>query len=232
MLERFALGRADRVIVATQDDANYLVENHRTPRSKISILPNPIDVVKFAPANGTRNNHPQNEYLFIGRLESEKRPELAAAAVALTDSGKLTFIGEGSLLPRLLKQFGDIQRIEFIGQVNNQLIPDHLRAASGLLMTSEYEGNPKAVLEAMACGVPVIAVRAPGIIDMIVDGVTGILCGESPEAIAEGMNRLNRDNTLRDTIVAGARELVVQNHSIQSIVRAEVEILNSIERDT
>jgi glycosyltransferase involved in cell wall biosynthesis len=99
-----------------------------------------------------------------------------------------------------------------------------LRAADG-----DSEGTPVAVLEASACGLPVVSTRHGGIIDAVIDGTSGFLVEEGDvEAMAEHMLRLVRDPGLAATLGAAGRRHIVDNYSAEkSLSRLRAVLLDA-----
>ena len=96
------------------------------------------------------------------------------------------------------------------------------------MLPSLYEGHPKALLEAMACGVPVIAADSPGIREVIRHGETGYLCGTSPDAIRDAIEALRSDCALRGRLGVAARKYVVDHFSLDRIAELEYALLQEV----
>jgi glycosyltransferase involved in cell wall biosynthesis len=102
---------------------------------------------------------------------------------------------------------------------------DLIGAADVLAHTSTREGLPLVLLETMARGVPIVAVAATGVSDLIQDGVTGLLVGErSPTAVAAALERVLDDEPLRRRIADGARAYVADHHSFETMVDEHVSV--------
>jgi glycosyltransferase involved in cell wall biosynthesis len=181
-------------------------------------IPNVVDVKtvrgraleeNFAQAKAFLETLPKDTLLImmIGWDDPVKNYPLAvAAAEILLASGPSTafaFVGPDpnrSDLQHLLKSYSG--RILLIRDAENPL--PLLRACGVLLMTSKKEGSPLAVLEAFALGKPVVGTNVGGINDLVKDDVNGILCNESPDAIAKAIARINSDEKLLSSLSAGA----------------------------
>lgn len=148
---------------------------------------------------------------FLGRLTEQKDPGLAVATMAqlATEGYRMEMIGGGEMESEVraeISQRGLDGSVSISGAVKREEALAKLRRAEAMLMTSEWEGLPVAVLEAMAIGVPVVASRVSGIPEIIEDGVDGVLVdSRDPADFAEGVRSLEGR---RQGIVAAAREKI------------------------
>ena len=101
-------------------------------------------------------------------------------------------------------------RIIFTGQVNYAEVPRYLRASDCFVFPSKREGLSKAVIEAMACGLPVICTSIPGVTeDMIDDGEDGIILADrNPADLAQAILRVKENETLRKKLSSNAIDKV------------------------
>ena len=103
-----------------------------------------------------------------------------------------------------------------------------LNRAEVFALPSKYEGNPKALLEAMACELPVIGVDAPGVRDVIQHGVNGMLCAQSEQDIATAIRTLLADASLRNRLGCQARLYVTDHHSQENIAIKEAKMIEQL----
>ncbi|HEC82896.1 MAG TPA: glycosyltransferase family 1 protein, partial [Firmicutes bacterium] len=117
---------------------------------------------------------------------------------------RMKIAGSGDYLPRLKKLascLGIDDRIEFLGFVNDSAKVAMLREAHVVVNPSSKEGWGVTVIEANACGTPVIASDVPGLRDAVVDGKTGFLVPYGDvKAFAEKIVRVLEDDTLRQQL--------------------------------
>ncbi len=160
--------------------------------------------------------------LFAGRLEKQKRPELfielAARLRRNLPDAKLNFqmVGDGSLRPSLERLASNLGltsgEISFLG-VQKEMA-DIYRRADILALTSEHEGTPNVMLEAMAYGIPVIAAKVGGVPEILTEEC-GILVDESDfEGFVKGTIRLITNRDLRFDLGRCGRQYVADNHSL------------------
>ena len=114
----------------------------------------------------------------------------------------------------------DIERyITFIGEVSNEQVPKYMATSDIFVLPSLSEGFPNVCLEAMASGLPVIATKVGGLVEIIRDGQNGFLVNpETPREIAEKISLLLEDDELRERISSNNMEMV-KDYSWQVVVR-------------
>lgn len=132
----------------------------------------------------------EERLLVVSALEPYKRVDLAIE-MANAKSLPLTIVGRGSDEPRLRAMSGP--SVTFAGRVDDAALLRHYRGARALLFP-QIEDFGIVAVEAQACGTPVVAFRAGGALDIVVDGVTGVLFDHAtPEALAEAVETVKQD---------------------------------------
>jgi glycosyltransferase involved in cell wall biosynthesis len=134
--------------------------------------------------------------LFAGRLVPWKRVELLIGAVARTSKTRLEIVGDGpeaAALRRCAEDQGVSERVQFLGSLPHDDVLTRMQSADVFVLASSYEGLPHVLIEALACGTPVVATRDAGTVDVIDDEVSGILVDPSPEAFADAFRELAAD---------------------------------------
>ena len=116
-------------------------------------------------------------------------------------------------------------RIQWAGQVPHAALPAALRRGRVFVMPSLYEGHPKALIEAMACGLAVVAADRPGLAEVVEHERTGLLCEPTPEALCAAIGRLLQDPALRQRLGAAARSAAVQRYSLDRVLELETAVL-------
>jgi len=179
------------------------------PNPKLNYVPNPLVLPERIP----RVDEREPLVLAVGRLVPQKRYDWLIRAFALCCRGRpswrLTIVGDGperSWLRELAAERGLIDRVELRGKLGD--VTPLYRAATCLVVTSEYEGTPNSALEAMSYGVPVIVPSScPGAAEVVRDGVSGLALSDSQDqTLADAIGRLMEDEVLRDRLTRGARE--------------------------
>lgn len=148
----------------------------------------PVRTDTFTPDPATPR---QSHWLAIGALVPYKRFDLAIAA-AKAAGAELTIIGDGPDRDRLLQLAGS--GVTFLGSVDEPALIEHLRRAR-LLIYPQVEDFGITAVEAQACGCPVLARRAGGALETVIDGTTGVLFeGDGPAEIARAADRVPPDS--------------------------------------
>lgn len=199
--------RADRIIATCSDEVVEL-KAMGIPAERISIAPCGVDLDLFpgsAPADPCDRTH---RILSVGRLVPRKGVDVVIRALSLIraagfrDVELLVVGGDGdatateadSEVRRLLAiavDQGVRQQVTFRGQVPRQAMPGIVRSADAVVCTPWYEPFGIVPLEAMACGIPVVAAAVGGLKDSVVDQVTGLLVPpRDPHATAGALIRL------------------------------------------
>jgi len=225
-LERHIFTQADRVVVTTPRIRQTILQRYQLPADRVFVIPNYVDTTLFIPAShGDR--HPAR-LCYIGRLEREKNPEALFEAIQGLDV-ELLVIGNGSLGTRLREQASQHRlSVQFLGNVPNRQLPDILNRASIFVMPSLLEGHPKALLEAMACGLPVIGTDVQGIRELIQHRETGYLCDCSPVGIRAAIREVLADRELQRGMGDSARKYVEEHFALEKIVKLELGLLEGM----
>lgn len=176
---------ADAIITTSWAEASRLART--LPGSDVHYVPNGI---RGLPATGIRERgEPPRHLAFVGRLSPEKRPDLfllvAAELAGSYPDLRVSVIGAGMLakpLRSMAERLGIADRCTFTGLVDD--VERRLQCVDVLVSLSDTEGTPRAVLEAMAMGVTVVATAVGGVPDLIANGRTGVLVPVGPTTVA------------------------------------------------
>jgi glycosyltransferase involved in cell wall biosynthesis len=153
--------------------------------------------------------------LYVGRFAPLKNVALLIDAFSRLahrrGQARLLLVGDGPLEPALRKQaavLGVQDRIVFAGSIPNQQLAPYYSAADVFALPSKFDNSPNAVLEAMACEVPVVATNVGGVPRYVSDGETGLLVEPDAAALAEALEQLLSDASLRSRLVTSGLEMV------------------------
>jgi glycosyltransferase involved in cell wall biosynthesis len=203
------------------------------PRGNYLVLPNGVDCDEFVPVERSAAEIPV--VLFVGWLIPEKGVfELVEAAQILRDRQvsftlKLVgpFHGNESVLRARITAAGLGDMVHAVGAVHSRAeMLEAYHSADIFTLPSWAEGLPVAVLEAMACGLPIVASNVGGTPDLLEDGVSGFLIPpRDPPALANAVERLLRDREARLSIGRAARARVESAFSNEAFVEGVLSLL-------
>ncbi|MBI5747963.1 MAG: glycosyltransferase family 4 protein [Nitrospinae bacterium] len=196
----WTLKNADSVVSLSAAMKNEII-NLGIPQDKIMVVPNGVDEALFYPADKLSSRKktglPMEKriILYVGRLSSEKGVNhLIDAVPRIRDKEPdilLVIIGTGGLLNKLMSQTKDLGiegNVLFLGERLHSDIPVYINASELLLLPSLCEGCPNVVLEALACGTPVIASNVGGVPEIITSEDLGMLVYPAdPDALADAV---------------------------------------------
>jgi glycosyltransferase involved in cell wall biosynthesis len=179
----------------------------------IIVVPNGINLNEVAEKE-TEGGNPSKRVLFVGRLHPVKEVQYLLGAMKMVHQelpeAKLILVGDGEErehLENLTDSLGIRECVEFAGRVPHERVKDYMNQAEVFVLSSLSEGFPVTILEAMACGLPIVATRVGGIPDIIEDGTNGYLVDTmNQEQLAEALLKLLQDEKLRRDISGNNRE--------------------------
>jgi len=204
-LEQRLVSDVDQVIATCTDEVFELLRLG-APRRRICVVPCGVDLDTFSPqGEASERTADRARLLFVGRLVERKGIGNVLSALARVPQAELVIAGgpdpadldadpEVVRLRALAAEHGVGDRFRFLGRVEHSHLPQLYRSADVVTCVPWYEPFGIVPLEAMACGVPVVASAVGGLVDSVVDGVTGLhVPPRSPERVAEALTDLVAD---------------------------------------
>ncbi len=226
-LEKVCVKLADRCVVATEHDGEYLREIHGVGDEKIKVIPNFVDTDMFRPLPEIERE--PGLVCFIGRLAPQKNVDALLEACRGLEGVRLLVIGDGELRDALREKAAALGLpVEFHARIPNEQLPACLNRAEVFVLPSNYEGCPKTLLEAMACELPVVGTDVEGIRNIIRSGENGVLCEKSPEGIRNAITGILNDKATARQMAERARQYVLERHSLDRIVEMELETIRHL----
>lgn len=199
-------------------------------KEKIPCIYNGIDTEKFRnPEKRTIPKKGNMTFVSVGRLSKQKNyPLLLRVARTVHQKWpnvKFFILGDGELRTTIKEQLMQQESqdyVHFLGSVSD--VNRHLWSADAFLMTSDYEGLPLTVLEAMAAGLPIISTKAGGIADVVKHEENGILvdCGDE-EGLVLAIDRLCTSPELCSVFSQKSKELSLK-YSLKNMAEAYLRI--------
>lgn len=243
-MERFVIARLASAWCVREDGAEALRRRNPAKAGVIRFIPTWVDTEVFKPVSPEQKRQHRARLgaefdlsldakwvVFVGRLDTQKNPELLLDSVfRLVDAGepvRLLIVGDGVLRDALEQRVARSQAahaVRFLGLRAPDEIRTVLAAADAFALSSAYEGMPMALLEALACGLPVITTAVGEVARVVKPGVNGaIASAHSCDAYCAAMKELLRNldafggepaiAAIRDYVPAKVLEPVYENYS-------------------
>lgn len=241
-LDKFSSFLTRAIVPVSADAADVCIKVIGINPKKIHLILNGIDTVNFMPGpTGVLRSmvHCKADYALIGivaRLSPEKdHVTLIEACSILRSKGllfRLAIIGDGprkTELVALVKQLDLLEEIHFLGTRHD--VASLMADLDLFVLSSTTEGVSLTLLEAMSCGIPIVATNVGGTPEVVVDGTTGYLVpSKNPEALAERMSDILLDSNLGKRMGRAGRERVVDKFSIKETAGSYLKLYHSILR--
>ena len=231
------LKRSDYATVPTEQVLTDCI-----PKSKlffrvpIEALSNGIDLSRFA--KGRVNHEIYERYdinpqkptiLYIGRVDPEKSLDVLMNAFIKVqekvENAQLVIVGDGTMRPKLEKmaeKAGISDKVVFTGRVIGKDLPQLYRTGDVFAITSKTETQSIVLLEAMATGLPAVAVKAAAIPELVHNGKNGYLCeADDVDAVAKSLICILQDKNLRETMSEKSLELIKKHDISYTLTRIE-----------
>lgn len=234
-IERKALASAVHITVTTQELAEYVSEIWPESAAKTKVIPDFVDVDLFQPAPSAK----RYDLVYIGRLSAEKN--LGALLQAVKELNLSVAIVGGRNLStqdsaqgedeedKLKRNFGSLDgRIHWLGRLNNDELPNIMNQSRVFVLCSFIEGQPRALIEAMACGMPIIGSNVRGTRNTVEHKVTGYLCDTDADSVAAAIRTVLSNSELMRKMGANARKHAVEHFSLEQQARREHELLRNV----
>lgn len=193
---------AASAVIAVSDGLRDLSIQAVPSVNNIRVIPNGVDCQYFSPAPAHRGHGGPFRLLFVGRVVRQKGLSYLLDALATVKAQRagdwqLRIVGDGPLRPRLeaqAVQLGIADLVEFTGWLPFERVPVEMQSADLFVLPSIVEGMPLVLLQAMACGLPVVATSVPGSIDLVQPGRNGLLVpAKDASTLAEALSSLFAD---------------------------------------
>ena len=224
------------VIVASNVMARHMTHTFGVPHARIRFVPRGVDLAKFKfrdPVDSASNGftigmvsritplkgHP--DFLKAASILSRTIPRLRVVIAGGVPKGKEKYLQELELLTRRL---GLARTVEFIGTQGD--VPAALKGLDVLVSaTVTQEAFGRSIIEAQASGVPVVATRVGGIVDIIEDGVNGLLSNaEDPRDMAEAILKIYKDKKLQRSLAYEGRKNVEERFTVERMAKETLKV--------
>lgn len=255
-MEQHLIQQTDGIIATTYDERTQIIRSCGATANAVHVVPCGVDLSLFKPvAPGTSGismaqsqqqarkklglKPQQPMLLFVGRLDPFKGPDvLLQAAAMMQEEAQIVIVGgdlagdsELESLRKLAEQLHISQRVHFLGARPQHQLPLLYRAADVTVVPSYHESFGLVAVESLACGTPVVATRAGGLMTIIRQGETGYLVPRCPGFFAERLDALLQNPALLEQMRMAARPSVLR-YSWKSVASHVQDVYDEVVSET
>jgi D-inositol-3-phosphate glycosyltransferase len=241
------LGEEERIVreadhvIATCTDEVFELLRLGADQKRLSVAPCGVDAAFCSPdgpVEPRREDVPR--VVCLTRLVERKGvadvisalPALPGVELVVAGGGESARVEEdpeGRRLAALAESLGVAERVDLRGRIERDAVPALLRSADAVVCVPWYEPFGIVPLEAMACGVPVVASAVGGLVDTVVDGVTGThVPPRDPDRVARALSALLEDDSLRARLGAAGRERVTRRYTWDRVASSTLGVYHDL----
>jgi glycosyltransferase involved in cell wall biosynthesis len=231
-----ATTRAVDAVLATSQEEVFELVRMGAPRQTVALVPCGVDTDRFSPDGPVeaRPSRGRRRIVVVSRLVERKGignviaalPRIPDAEVVVAGGGDCESLHadpEARRLDELARRCGVRDRVELRGRVERDDMPALLRSADVVACVPWYEPFGLVALEAMACGVPVVAAAVGGLVDTVIDGVTGLhVPPRDVDVLATTLRELLADPARRAALGQAGRARAVRRYDWSTIAQETV----------
>jgi len=225
-IRRIIFNLSDKVDIITTPSQSMkdLIGNYKI-KKEVAVIPNAIDIDLFREKDEQEIALLRKELqispddiviLYLGRVSLEKNIDKIIKALAIIrdkkiDNFKFIVAGDGTAVKQLnslANSLGLTEKVKFVGAIEREKVRHYYQIGDIFSFSSTSETFGMVIIEALASGLPVLAVKAPGAVDIITDGLDGILVEDDVYQFAEQLENLIKNRELRQELSSNALQTV------------------------
>ncbi|MBI4020051.1 MAG: glycosyltransferase family 4 protein [Candidatus Aenigmarchaeota archaeon] len=232
LFNRYACKSADAIVTVSSEERENVINSFGVDRYKVNYIPTAVDTARFRPLKMDKDI----DVLYVGRFARKKAvPVLlkAAASVKKGKSLKICLVGgnkgddDYNSIMGMIRKYG-LSNVEIIAAVNHQKLAEYYNRAKVFVLPSYHEGMPKVLLEAMACGVPVVATNVCGNRDVVDERAGFLVKAGDPQNLAHKIKELLEDDGLRSRMGREGRRRVERRFTWDKIAEEHIKLYRSV----
>ncbi len=233
LIEKIAGKFCSKIICVSDFDKNLALKYKIASSDKITVIHNGVEVSVEQTRNDTQNRR-EIRIVFVGRLAQQKDPLLLLESFnnlpsELKNKSQVSIIGEGPKrkeLEEFIKKNKLEEKVKLLGSISREKIFEALRESDIFVLTSNWEGFPITILEAMSCGLPVIASDVGGVREAVDKEVGFLIERGDKEALKKALMELIENPDLREKMGQNAQKRAEDNFSLDKMLRETEKVYN------
>ena len=229
--------KSDFVTMPTKQAIYNLLSRGRELGVPVAAVSNGVDLSRFKPGKAPAEIYEKYglvrdapTVLYVGRVDPEKKVGLVIEAFLKADvpGAQLVIVGDGVDKARLMRKYGNVEAMKFLGRVVGSDLYELYKVGWVFVTASEIETQGIVLIEAAACGLPLVAVDAGAVSEVCIDEENGYLCesGSVPE-IAAAMKKILTDDKLRAKFSKKSLA-VAKEHDFETTLDRFINIYNKV----
>jgi glycosyltransferase involved in cell wall biosynthesis len=229
---KWTLNRADKIICYTEGEREN-IEKLGVDHKKISVIHNGVDTTLFTP-KFSDNPKKRNQIVWVGRHVPGKGVEYLIEAFSQVlkkiPGAHLVLVGDGPekiAIEEKIRKMHLQSSVTLIDYLDNTTLPKIYSQSDVFALPSLMEGVPRTLLEAMACGVPVVTTNLPHLLD-IVEGAGLTVSPKKPQLLTDAILTILEDSSLAEKMMQRGRDKIEQEYSWEDTVGKTLALYESV----
>jgi glycosyltransferase involved in cell wall biosynthesis len=211
----FAAKKYDHVILVDPSQSPYFLE-YGVPEDRMTVIKNGVDTKLFRPLEARKENDDVIDFVYVGRLSLDKGVNILLDAFqeyhCNNPKSRLTLIGDG-MLKFQIEDCVDDGSVRWLGAIDHDRIPQVLQKMDVFVIPQNIGGLGLSVMEAMACGLPVITTAIGETVRLLSDDEGVLVSPHNVKEVVDAMTFLSENEALRKSMGQRCRKKVVENYS-------------------
>lgn len=235
--EKYAARYCSRIICVSDFDRNLALRYKIADEDKLATVHNGVETDKTKRRVGLKNLDPDNvKIVFVGRLSKQKDPMLllhsfCALSSVVKNKAQVFIVGDGPKRRKLeyfIKENSLQERVRLLGNLPREKVFEVLRGSDIFVLTSNWEGFPRTILEAMSCGLPVIATDVGGVREAVSEDCGILVKRRDKEGLKQALERLISNPELIRKMGQKARERVEREFSLEKMCERTYQVYREV----
>ena len=233
LAEKFVSKYCDKIICVSENDRKLSLKYKISSEDKLITIYNGVEVNEVQNSKiKIQNDNSKFKIIFVGRLAEPKDPLLLIRAFGgLTEEVKskaeILIVGEGGKRKELEKFIHEKklnEKVKLLGELPREKVFEILRESDIFVLTSNWEGFPITILEAMSCGLPVIVSNVGGVSEVVDNSVGYLIKRADKEALKRALVQLIENPSLREKMGRNARKRIEDNFSLDKMLERTAQV--------